>query len=168
MKHTVRLISALCLALALLLFAGVADAAAFAFRGITWDSSVAQMMEAEGLTEGDGKYNYHYGNGYDFYYLKAKNVYYVFRSDQPVIAYTVLSGGAYAGELENKTAAYGAPAEIGADTVCALINAVQGAGTVSSEDLANLAAWRLSDGTLAALFGIGGDTYMVYFQEQRI
>jgi hypothetical protein len=125
------------------------------------------MMAAEGLTEGDGTYNQQPRNGYEFFYLKASKTYYVFREDQLVMAYTEASAGAYDGELERKTAQYGTPADVSADTVSALLNRLL-PGSATAADFSSLTAWRLSDGTLAALFVIGGDSFMAYFHEQRI
>ena len=158
-----------------LLFSCAAADTAFSFRnGVTWASTVADMMAAEGLRDGGGNYNRHTQNGYTFFYLwnrggKTEDVYYVFRGDQPVTAYFLLSGGsdAYAAERERQTALYGSPADVSADTVAALLNAAN-PGSVRPDDFSRLTAWRLADGTVAALFTIGGDSYMAYFHEQRI
>lgn len=158
--------------LILLIFAAPAAAASFSFRGVTWDSSPAQMMAAENLTEGDGSYNREQFNGYTFYYLGRQSenggvVSYVFRGDTLVLAYTQLAAGGYAAELDRQSAALGSPADVSADTVSGLINAVM-PGNTSPGDFSALTVWRLSDGTLAALFTISGESFMGYIDERRI
>ena len=156
------------LLLAVLLLSACALAAAgtaFSFRnGITWDTTAAQMMAAEGLTEDDGTYNREERNGVTFFYLKKKDVYYEFSGDQLVTAYVLTSGGdeAYSARREEQTALYGEPAAVSADTVSMLLNATL-PNRASPADFQQLTAWRLDDGTLAALFTIGGRNYMAYF-----
>lgn len=168
-KHKIpfRPRSFLCLSLALLLAFGAAAAdTAFSFRnGITWSTAPAQMLFAEGL--GESGVNQHSDRGYSYYYLKGQDVYYVFRGEQLVQAYAVLPGGAYAGELERLSAQYGPPAEGSADRVAALWNTLVPGG-LSPEMLGALSTWKLSDGTLAALFAADGKTCAAYFHEQRI
>ena len=155
------------LSLAVLLLSACALAAAgtaFSFRsGITWDTAVAQMMAAEGLTEGDGTYNREEYNGYTFFYLKAKDVYYVYRGDRPVMAYALLPDGGYAAQQQTMTALYGAAAGISADTVGALLNKL-----IPGSYFADLTTWRLDDGSIAALYTIDGKSYQAYIHEQRI
>jgi len=150
------------LCLLLLLPALAAAGTAFSFRGVTWDTTPAQMMAAEGIAEGDGSYNCGEYNGFTNYYLKSQNVYYVFRGEQLATAYALVSG-AYDAKAAELTTAYGDPAEVAADTVSALLNRLSPNSTFS-----NLTAWRLSDGTLAALVAVGGETYVIYFNEQRV
>ena len=157
----------ICLVLCLLLLCGTAFAdASFSFRdGVTWSTTPAQMLAAEGVD--DSGVNKHDGNGYTYYYIKGKDVYYVFRGEQLVQAYTIRSGSAYDAALERLTARYGAPADVPADTVTTLINSLV-PNSVMPGTLGSLAAWRLSDGTLATLFTFDGLTCTVYFHEQRI
>jgi len=166
-----RKTTAFALALVLLLCATATGSAAFSFRGgVTWDTTVDQMLAAEGLSEAD--YNQKELGGYTFFYLKGKNVYYVYRNvsgtDMLVQAYTVLSAEAYAAKLETLTAQFGAPADIEADTIITLMDTIYGSGSVTAGELTAFTAWRLADGTLAALFATGGAAYMAYFHEQRI
>jgi hypothetical protein len=147
----------------LLLPALAAADTAFSFRnGITWDTTVSQMMAAEGITEGDGTYNTGAYNGFTNYYLKAHNVYYVFRGDQLATAYA-LASDPYAATAAGLTALYGAPADVSADTVATLLNQLS-----PNSSFSDLTAWSLSDGTLAALLTVGGEAYVVYFNVQRI
>ena len=164
MKHVRRLLG-LTLAIALLYSCAAADTA-FSFRnGITWDTTADGMIAVEGVSAGE--YNREEYNGYTFFYLKAENVYYVFRENLPVLAYAAVPGGAYDAELERQTARYGAPADIAADTVSLLLNRLI-PNSPAPGDFSALAAWRLADGTLAALFTVGSESYMAYFHEQRI
>ena len=162
------------LALALVLLCGIAFAGtAFSFRGgIDWNTTSKQMLVAEGISEDDGSYNEEYINGYYFYYLKAQNVYYVYRiysidSEQLLQAYTVQSADAYAQTLEAQTARYGAPAEVSADTVAALWNTFL-PNAVMPDAITNLLGWQLSDGTLVALFILEGKTCLAYFNQQQM
>lgn len=166
-KSKIILSVSLSLVLLLLLPAAMADTA-FSFRnGVTWDTTIAEMMAAEGLQEGDGTYNRREDNGFIFFYLKSKQVYYVFRGDRLVNAYSPMAGGTYAAQLEQQTARYGAPADISADTVSNLLNLMRPNST-APDDFSDLTTWRLDDGTLAALFTINGESYMAYFHQQRI
>lgn len=162
-----RLRKLFCLVLILPLFCGTAAAdTAFSFRnGVTWDTTPQQMLAAEGLSESG--VNKHDGNGYTYYYLRGQDVYYVFRGERLVQAYTVQSGSAYDAALERLKALYGAAADVSADTVTALLNILVPSSVMPST-LGSLAAWRLSDGTLAALFIIDGACCTAYFHEQRI
>ena len=157
----------ICLALCLLLLCGTAFAdASFSFRdGVTWSTTPAQMLAAEGVD--DSGVNKHDDNGYTYYYLKGQNVYYVYRGEQLVQAYRVESGGAYAAALERLTSRYGTPADVAADTVASLWNALVPGG-LSTDQITGLSAWRLSDSTLATLFMIDGAACTAFFQEQRI
>ena len=151
------LIAAVC---ALLLPALAAAGTAFSFRsGVTWDTTPAQMLAAEG----DGSYNYGEYNGFGNYYFKAKNAYaYVFCGDQLATAYARVSG-AYGDKAAELTGLYGDPADVSADTITSLLNQLS-----PNSSFSDLTAWRLSDGTLAALMTVGGETYVVYFNEARI
>ncbi|MBE0601485.1 MAG: hypothetical protein IH607_06820 [Firmicutes bacterium] len=152
----------------ILAVSSAASAAEFSFRsGITWNTTPEQMLSAEGLAPGDGSYNEKPHNGYRFFYLKAHNVYYVYRGEQLLQAYTVLSADAYAAELDRRTALYGAPNGAEAQAVEALWNSLYPGGLTPGA-AADTATWRLSDGTLAALFLAGGETCMSYFNEQSI
>ena len=157
----------------LLLLASAAAATAFTFRsGVTWDTTPAQMLAAEGRQAGDDTYNRHTYNGYTFYYLwnrgeKTEDVYYVFVGEAPVMAYTLVQGGDFAAAQEQMAARYGAPADVSKETVSRLQNALIPSSTLPT-DFSALAAWRLADGTLAALFTINGETYRAYFHQQRI
>lgn len=154
----------------LLVFSFAAAGTAFLFRGgITWDTTVAGMMAAEGLRDGGGNFNREDRNGFTFFYLKTENVYYVFRGDLLMTAYSLLPGGsdAYAAEQNRQAVLYGAPADVPADTVSALLNLLL-PGSTAPDDFERLTAWRLSDGTLAALFSVGGENYLAYLHEQRI
>lgn len=156
------------LTLLLLLVCATAGASSFSFRsGITWDTTPEQMLLVEGLQEGDGNYNRNDYGGYTFFYLKAADSYYVFRGEQPVIAYSLLSLGSFAAELDRLNALYGAPADIAADTVAALLNLVI-PDSAGPGDITGLSAWRLSDGTLAAMFVLGDVNFQIFFQEERI
>lgn len=160
-KH--KTIGCVILSLALLLQLSTAAASAFAFRGgVTWSSTVADMLAAEGSAEGDGSYNYGEYNGFQNYYFKARNDYYVFRGDKLATAYALVTGG-YDAKAAELTALYGAPADISADTVGALLNRLS-----PNSHFSDLTAWRLGDGTIAAVFSIDGVNYCAYFHEQRI
>ena len=167
-QKTLRIFIAITCA-ALLLFANAAASGIpFSFRGgVTWDTASTQMLALEGLTENDGSYNREEYNGYIFFYLRAQNVYYVYRGDVLVQAYTVKPESAYAAQLETATAAYGAPVEIDANEVALLWNTLV-PGSVTLDALRMLSAWQLPDGTLAALFVLDGKTCMAYFHPQRI
>jgi hypothetical protein len=157
-------------ALTLLFLFACASAAAssFSFRsGVTWDTTPAQMLAAEGLQEGDGSYNRQEYGDYTYFYLKTADIYYVFRGEQPVMAYSLPSPDAFSAELERLTALYGPPADITADTVATLLNLVI-PDSAGPGDITGLSAWRLSDGTLAAMFAIGDFNFQIYFHEQRI
>lgn len=166
-KHGTRTLAGLSLALLLLFACAVADTA-FSFRnGITWDTAPSQMLAAEGLREGDESFNQQDYNGLTFFFLKTEGIYYVFRGEQPIMAYSLPSQDVFLAELERLTALYGAPADVTADTVAVLLNRVI-PDSAESCDISDLAAWRLSDGTLAAMFAIGVGNFLVYFHEQRI
>lgn len=156
-----------CLVLLLTSVCGLASAADFSFRGgISWSTAPEQMLAAEGVTAGG--YTQQEENGYSFFYIKGKNAYYVYRDQQLLQAYTVQQADAYADLLEAQTAQLGTPAEVSAEVISALVNRINGDGTLLSQELTSLAGWHLSDGTLAALFMLGGKTYMTYFNEQAI
>lgn len=162
----------LLLALSLLFGCIAAADGTFLFRnGIIWDTTVAQMMAAEGLTEGDGTYNRQPYNGYTFFYLGNRDggvdVSYVYRGNEPVMVYAVRSGDAYAAKYERLAGMYGAPADVSADTVSMLQNQLLPGRTIPG-DFFYLVAWRLDDGTLAALFIIDGECFEAYFHERRI
>ena len=170
MKHTrsMRRWFVLSLAFLLLISCASASASSFSFsNGITWDTTPAQMLAAEGVQEGGGGYNEQAFEGYTFFYLKAADIYYVFRGDSLVMAYSLLPRGAFDAALAEQAALYGAPADIPADTVGTLLNLVI-PDSAGPGDVGDLAAWRLPDGTLAALFAIGELNFRVYFHEQRI
>ena len=161
MKHLFRMT---CLLIALLL-TPVWAGAAFSYRnGVTWNTTVDGMLAAENLTEA-GQYNREDYNGYTFFYLRAAQVYYVFRGDQPLMAYAQLPSDGYAAALESQTAQYGEPADISADTVSVLLNAL-----LPGSYFSNLTAWRLNDGTVVALLtnDSDGQNYIAYFNEQGI
>lgn len=165
-NNTFRRLS--CLALLLALLCGTAAAADFSFRsGVDWSTASEQMLSAEGISAGDGSYNEKLHNGYRFFYLKGQSVYYVYRGEQLLQAYTVLPADAYAAELDRQTARYGTPAGDLAEAVETLWNSLYPGGLAPGA-AADVVAWRLSDGTLAALFVTGGKTCMTYFNEQRI
>lgn len=167
MRHA-RLWISRAVTLLILLVCTVAGASSFSFRsGMTWDMTPAQMLAAEGLQEGGDQYNRNEFGGYTFFYLKAADSYYVFRGEQPVIAYSLLSRDSFAAELDRLNALYGAPADIAADTVAALLNLVI-PDSAGPGDIAGLSAWRLSDGTLAAMFVLGDVNFQIFFQEERI
>jgi hypothetical protein len=167
MPHARRWILA-ALTLLFLFVCTAAGASSFSFRsGITWDTTPAQMLAAEGLQEGDENFNQHEDYGFTFFFLKEAAVYYVFRGEQLVMAYSLPSRDAFSAELEQMTALYGSPADIAADTVATLLNLVI-PDSAGSGDIAGLSAWRLSDGTLAAMFAIGDFNFQIYFHEQRI
>ena len=171
MKYARRCIALLA---ALLVIAGGAAAAgtAFAFRGgITWDTTQAGMMTAEGLAEGSGNYNVQSYSGYTFVYLwnrgaQPEDVYYVFLSGQGgplVMAYQLMADDAYAGRQAQMSVLYGAPADISADAFSDLLDRMS-----PNSYVFGLTAWRLDDGTIAALFTIDGASYEGYLNEQRI
>ncbi len=165
-NNTIRRL--VCLALLLALVCGTAAAADFSFRnGVAWSTTADQMLSAEGAAAGDGSYNEKLYNGYRFFYLKAQNVYYVYRGEQLLQAYAVLPMDAYAAELERQTALLGAPAGAEAEAVEALWNSLYPGGLTPGA-AADTVTWRLSDGTLAALFITGGKTCVSYFNEQQI
>ncbi len=148
------------------LFSTASAGTSFVFRnGINWGTTVAGMLAAEGLQEGGGAYNNVPYGGYMNFYLKTQNVYYVFRDDLLVMAYAQLPGGAeaYAAQKEQQIALFGAPADVSADTVSALMDPMF-PGTYFSE----LTTWRLDDGTLVALIAVNRENYMAYIHEQRI
>lgn len=165
-NNTIRRL--VCLALLLALVCGTAAAAEFSFRsGVNWSTTTEQMLAAEGVSAGDGSYNEKLYNGYRFFYLKAQNVYYVYRDEQLLQAYAVLPMDAYAAELERQTAMNGAPSGAEAEPVETLWNMLYPGGLAPGA-ATDVAAWRFSDGTLAALFTTGGKTCMTYFNEQNI
>lgn len=165
-NNTIRRI--FCLALLLALICDTAAAAEFSFRsGVAWSTASEQMLAAEGLAAGDGSYNETLFNGYRFFYLKGQGVYYVYQGEQLLQAYTVQSADAYAAELDRQTARYGPPAGDLAEAVETLWNTLIPGGLAPGA-AADVAAWRLSDGTLAALFVMGGKTCMTYFNEHMI
>ncbi len=165
-KHR-TLWSVFALVLVLAVVSTAAADTAFSFRGgITWNTTPEQMLAAEGVTS-DG-YTQQEENGHSFFYIKGKNAFYVYRDQQLLQAYTTQSADAYAGLLESRTAQLGAPVAFSADQISALINALNGAGTMIPQEITNLAAWYMPDGTLAALFMLGGKVCMTYFNEQAI
>ena len=160
-----------CLAITLvLLFACTAAGAAFSMRnGITWDTTVSQMLEAEGRLDG-GNINRGDYNGMTYFYLwnrdgVSEDVYYAFRGDQLLMAYFLLSGGAeaYASQADAQTAAYGTPADITADAVGALVSTLY-----PNTYLASVTAWQLSDGSLAVLFTADGQCYMAFINQPAL
>ncbi len=164
-----RLRGILCLSLALtVLFACASADTAFTYRsGITWDTTPSQMLAAEGLREGDESFNQQDYNGLTFFFLKTEGIYYVFRGEQPIMAYSLPPQDVFLAELERLTALYGAPADVTADTVATLLNLVI-PDSAESGDISDLAAWRLSDGTLAAMFTMDSVNFQIYFHEPRI
>jgi hypothetical protein len=168
MKRNWFLAGATLLCFILLLMGSAAAEGAFSFRnGVAWDTGVDGMMAAEGLREGDGSYNQHDDNGYTYFYLKAADVYYVFRDGRLVNAYARLSDGKYADEAQRQAALNGAPADVSADTISTLLNTLV-PGRAAPVDFSELTVWRLPDGTLTALFTVDGVHYIAYFHEQRI
>lgn len=144
--------------------------AAFSMRnGITWDTTVSQMLEAEGRLDG-GNINRGDYNGMTYFYLwnrdgVSEDVYYAFRGDQLLMAYYLLPGGAeaYASQAEAQKAAYGAPADITADAVGALVSTLYPNAYLSS-----VTAWQLSDGSLAVLFTADGQCYMAFINQPAL
>jgi hypothetical protein len=164
------------LVLVILCSFGTAEDAVFTFRnGITWDSTVAEMMAAEGVREYDA--NFHQNaitDRFTRYYVQegAGDAFYVYQSDSPLMMYTNLPRDTkavpvYTIETEENTARYGAPASFTALDLYALMK-VLWPDRLIPEDFGQVTAWQLSDGTLAALFTFRGEPIMAYFHEARI
>jgi hypothetical protein len=174
-----RLLCAAVLVLVFLFALGAAADAVFTFRnGITWDSTVAEMMAAEGVHEYDADFHQNaITDRFTRYYIQDRadgtgDAFYVYQSDSPVMMYTNLPRDTkavpvYTIEVEENKALYGAPVGVTALDLYALMNVIW-PDRLIPEDFGQVTAWRLSDGTLSVLFTFRGDTVMAYFQEARI
>ena len=160
-----------CLAAILTLLSACATAAAaLSLRnGVTWDTTVSQMLSAEGRADG-GNVNRGDLNGITYFYIwnrdgVTEDVYYAFRGDQLLMLYMLLPGGAdgYEAQKDAQTALYGSPADLTADAVGALVSQLY-----PNTYLAQAAAWRLSDGSLAVLFTADGQCYLAYLNEPAL
>lgn len=158
---------------------GAAADSIFIFRsGNTWDSTVAEMMEAEGVHEYDADFHQNaITDRFTRYYIQDRadgkgDAFFVYQGDVPMMMYTNVPRDTkavpvYTIEAEKCTALYGAPVGVTALDLYALMN-VLWPDLLIPEDFGQVTAWRLSDGTLAVLFTFRGDTVMAYFHEERI
>lgn len=137
--------------------------------GMNWGISVEQALINEGCTE-DSCAVYH-ANDYDFYCMgeiDGEEVCYVFRNGELAQRHVVQCADAYSAELIRMTMLCGVPAQnVTAEEVSALINAVS-PDAVQPGDFTYLTGWKLSDGTIAALYVAGEKCHTVYLHEQRI
>ena len=176
-KH--RAAAILSLALLLLLACTATADGAFTFRsGVTWDTAVEDMMAAEGVRERDA--NFHTNtitDQFTRYYIVDKpdgteDAFYVYQGNVPVLMYYILlrdtkAVPVYNLNAEAYTQMYGAPTAYSEEEIYALLHVIWGERTVP-EDYERVTAWRLSDGTLAALLTVRGDTVMMYIHEARV
>jgi hypothetical protein len=179
MKQKRTLCGCVTAALILLLCAQALAADGFALRnGITWDTTADEMMEAESVHVYDASFRQHTYNGFAFYYVLGTDadayddVYYVYRDDLPVMIYTTLppdtkAVSVYDETAEANTARYGEPAEVSVEALIALLSIVWPDNAVVAT-VGRATAWRLADGTLAALFCTGDFNYMSNIHESRL
>jgi hypothetical protein len=149
--------------------ANVVDAT-FAIRnGITWDTTVEEMLAAEGaLSEDD--YQVSDADGYTGYLLNAAEgepqVGYAFRGDQLYMAaiyYQSAPVEDYAAHLSELTALYGEPSETDADHAEELFSEFGFDGL--DESLITISGWVLADSTAVYLMIMDDEVYLFYFNE---
>ena len=180
MKHHGKWATALLLFLLPLLPGAAASAETpLSFRsGVTWNSTVADMMAAEGVREYDGNFHSNViGDRFTRYYIQdrpngAAVAFYVYQGDEPVMMYTRLPADTmavpvYDLKAEECTPFFGPPIPFTVLDLHKLLD-VLWPGRIAPETLSRLTAWRLEDGTLASLFAIGGDTILAYLNDARI
>ena len=155
-------------------FAETAEETAFRFRnGVTWDTPAGMIAIAEGVTE-ESKIFTMPGEGFIAYVLQGRD----FMDHAVTVAYyykqgrLVAAGYFFAPDpaatfdtcLALFTPVYGEPAEADGKTAAALFNAVS-PGALAEEEIAQIAAWLLSDGTRVYLLNLDGEMCFFCFNE---
>jgi hypothetical protein len=172
------LFCAVALALVLLCAIGAAEDTAFTFRtGITWDTTLDDLLAAEGLRIGDAEFRQKQYNGFDFYYVLnpasgSGDAYYIYRGGLPVMVYEPLLKDTKAIPVfdraaEAYAAGHGAPGELTAADFEALMRIIWPEG-ITQGSVRRVAGWRLKDGTLAVLFDFQAYNYMGYVHQERL
>ena len=181
MKKSSKITKLFVLALAaLLVCTGTAAAdAAFTFRhGVTWASTVADMMAAEGMHDYDADFHQNtISDTYTRYYIMDADLgsiaaFYVYHADTPVMMYITLPDDTRAVPVYELKAAeytelYGAPADYTVEELYTLMDVIW-TGHMTQADYTRVTAWTLADGTLAVLFTFRGDNVMAYFCTDRL
>lgn len=176
-----RIVTALCLSLTLLLPAAVlAESAESASDpGVSWDLTVEQMMEAEGVTDLDSADTYSVGDFIQYGFQHEADgenpstyVYYIFKNDQLVMLghnadISDLGDGAdvatvFDTMLGTMSETFGDPTLDDAQRFIDQLNALE-AGTAEAGDVELFAGWELGSGTELYLLGApDGSVLYVY------
>ena len=150
----------------------------FAFRnGITWDTTYEQMLGSEGVTEDSDSvyvdqfddFTACYISGLELAGEEAELAYY-FHGDQLLFTGYFFESDAlelYFALYKSVSAQYGDATEYDPGVAFSLIDAID-AGAVEEDEITTVAGWLFRDGTRLYLLQMHGDTYILYFNEDRI
>ncbi len=171
----------LVLALALALFAAPAaaqEAAAELEGGITWDTTVEQMLAAEGATANDNLNTYgvgdflQYGFDHNTGDVDAGFLYYIFKNDSLVmygknVVLSYLPEGTEMnafidGLVAQFTQRYGEPVYTDAQLFADALNTME-EGAVKPEDVDTFTGWDAGGGTDLYLVTHGGDSLIYVY-----
>lgn len=145
-------------------------------NGITWDTTVGQMLEAEGFGEESEVDTASAGTITSYWFTDAQtggeneDISYYFIKDRLAITCTrYMADSAYGFEARKDQIAlqYGEPTETDTDKACEMINFIAG-DYFHPDNMVEYCGWLLADGTRAYLFNLQGGICLFHFNEARM